>query len=313
MRVFSAIVQPLVAPMLGVRQRPSNGWRVAGKLVGDHDAPLGAALAVKHPTQETLGSYLIASLLDKDVQYDSVLIDGSPEPVAVAADLERYFVQMPLVASSYSSSTQPRRVARAELRAPLADRLMADDDPTFGEEIPKVEMEPKHSHYNAPQLKRPASWLMWRVSAKGRFAGQSAARSRRTATRGRAPTGHGARGVQLGRAALECRTAGGSEQSGARGAGNHCLAPADRALGHRVHPRLSERQRAVHTAAARADRRPTRTRTLATARTRAAGSSLPRSETREASASGGERTITGSISCPGHLRPQSCLVRQPMS
>src|SRR5437899_706915 len=71
-RVFSTIVQPLVAPMLGVRQRPSNGWRVAGKLVGDHDARLGAALAVKHPTQETLGSHLVASLLDQDVQYEAV-------------------------------------------------------------------------------------------------------------------------------------------------------------------------------------------------------------------------------------------------
>jgi hypothetical protein len=117
-----------------------------GKLVGDHNARLSAALAVKHPTQETLGSYLIASLLDQDVQYESVLIDGSPEPVAFAADLERYLVQMPLVASSYSSSTQPCGEAGSELRAPLADRLVADDDPAFGEEIlnvTKAEMEPK--------------------------------------------------------------------------------------------------------------------------------------------------------------------------
>ena len=145
-RVFSAIVQPLVAPMLGVRQRSSNGWRVAGKLVGDHDARLSAALAVKHPTQETLGSYLIASLLDQDVQYDSVLIDGSPEPVAFAADLERYLVQMPLVASSYSSSTQPCGEGGAELRAPLADGFVADDDTAFGKEVlhvTKAEMEPK--------------------------------------------------------------------------------------------------------------------------------------------------------------------------
>ena len=89
--------------MLDVRQRPSNGWRVAGKLVGDHHARLGAALAVKHPTQETLFSHLIASLLDQDVQHDSVLIDGSPEPVAFAADLERYLVQMPLIADTRST------------------------------------------------------------------------------------------------------------------------------------------------------------------------------------------------------------------
>src|SRR5437870_10648079 len=132
--------------MLTVRQCSANRGRVAGKFVGDHDARLGAALAVKHPTQKPLGSYLIASVLDKDVQYESVLVDGSPEPVAFAADLERYLVQMPLVASSDSSSTQPRGEAGAELRAPLTVRLVADDDPAFGEEIlnvTKAEMEPK--------------------------------------------------------------------------------------------------------------------------------------------------------------------------
>ena len=90
--------------MLGVRQSPSNGWRVAGKLVRDHDTRLGATLSIKDPTQETLGGYLIAPLLNQDVQYDSVLIDGSPQPVAFAADLQRHFVQMPLVAGARSSS-----------------------------------------------------------------------------------------------------------------------------------------------------------------------------------------------------------------
>jgi hypothetical protein len=80
-----------------------------------------------------------------------VLIDGSPEPVAFAADLERYFVQMPLVASLYSSSTQACSEAGSELRAPLADRLVADDDPAFGEEIlnvTKAQMEPKVQPYS---------------------------------------------------------------------------------------------------------------------------------------------------------------------
>jgi hypothetical protein len=119
--------------MFDVRQRPSNGWRVAGKLVGDHDARLGTALAVKDPTQETLGSYLIAALLDQDVQYDSVLIDSSPEPVAFAADPQRHLVQMPLVAGSHSLSTQPSGEGGAELGAPLADSLVADDDTTLSE------------------------------------------------------------------------------------------------------------------------------------------------------------------------------------
>jgi hypothetical protein len=64
--------------MLGVWQRASNGWRVAGQLVGDHDPRLGAALTVKHAMQEALSGYLIASVLDQDVQHDAVLINRSP-------------------------------------------------------------------------------------------------------------------------------------------------------------------------------------------------------------------------------------------
>ena len=94
-RVFSAIVQPLVPPMLAVRQCSANRGRVAGQLVRDHDPRFGARLAVKHTMQEALGGYLIASLLDQDVQYDSVLVNGSPQPVTFATDLQRNFVEMP--------------------------------------------------------------------------------------------------------------------------------------------------------------------------------------------------------------------------
>ena len=80
-------------------------------------------------SQETLGMLdLIASLLDKDVEYDSMLIDGAPEPVALAADLERQLVHMPLVAGACTPTTESRGVAWAELRAPRPDRLVAHDD-----------------------------------------------------------------------------------------------------------------------------------------------------------------------------------------
>ena len=81
---------------------------------------------------------MIASVLDQDVQHDSVLVDGSPQPVPLPADLERHLVQMPLVAGSYASSTQPCRIRGSKLGAPLADGFVADDDPAFGEEIPNV-------------------------------------------------------------------------------------------------------------------------------------------------------------------------------
>ncbi len=132
--------------MLTVRQCSANRGRVAGKLVGDHDPRLGARLALKHTTQEALGGYLIAPLLDQDVQNDSTLVNCSPQPVTFATDLQRNFVQMPLVAGSHSSWTQACRKCGSELGAPLADGLVADDDPAFCEEIlnvTKAEMKVK--------------------------------------------------------------------------------------------------------------------------------------------------------------------------
>ena len=45
---------------------------------------------------------------------------------------------MPLIAGSYSSSTQPFSEGGTELHAPLADRLMADHDATLGQQILNV-------------------------------------------------------------------------------------------------------------------------------------------------------------------------------
>ena len=132
--------------MLAVRQCSANRGRVAGELIGDHHARPGAALTVKHTMQEALSGDLIAPLLDQDVQYDAMLINGSPQPVAFAADLQRHLVEMPLVAGSHASSTQPCRKRGSELGAPLADGFVADDDPAFGEQIlnvTKAEMKAK--------------------------------------------------------------------------------------------------------------------------------------------------------------------------
>ena len=45
------------------------------------------------PMPAMLGSYVIASLLDRDVQSDSVQIDGSPQPAALTVDLQHHFVE----------------------------------------------------------------------------------------------------------------------------------------------------------------------------------------------------------------------------
>ena len=69
-----------------------------------NDAWFSTQFALKHPTQTAFSSCLIAPLLDKDVEYDSVLLDGAPQPVALVVVLEQHFAHMPPVAAAYASS-----------------------------------------------------------------------------------------------------------------------------------------------------------------------------------------------------------------
>ena len=55
--------------------------------------------------------------------------------MALAADLKRHFVQMPLIADAYASSSQSCSKGGTKLHAPLANRLMADHDATLGQQI----------------------------------------------------------------------------------------------------------------------------------------------------------------------------------
>jgi len=78
---------------------------------------------------------LISPALHQDVDDEAVLVYGPPEPIPPAVDLQRYFVQMQLVAGP--AATPPQLVCehRAELAHPLADRLVAHN---HGVNLPTV-------------------------------------------------------------------------------------------------------------------------------------------------------------------------------
>ena len=146
-RILGPVVQPLVPSMLRVGQHSPNGRRVARQLIGDHDAWF-IADAIDHLPKEAFGGMLISPRLYQDVQHDAVLIDRPPQPVAFATDLQQDLVEVPLVARSSSSTTEPSRVRGAERSAPLTDRLMADGDAPLSEQIlnvAKAEVESKWS------------------------------------------------------------------------------------------------------------------------------------------------------------------------
>ena len=109
------------------------GDAVGGEAVGDQD-PGNPALLLHELGQEPLGGLGVAPALDQDVQDVAVLVDGPPQVLPLAVDLDVDLVQVPFVAGPGSSAPQPAGVLGPELRAPLPDGLVGDDDPAGQEQ-----------------------------------------------------------------------------------------------------------------------------------------------------------------------------------
>ena len=120
-RILSPIVQAFVATVIDVGQVAPDRRRVTRELVGHDDSRL-VANTVDDLAQEALGGMLITSRLDQDVEYDSVLVDSLPQPVAMTADANRYFVEMPLS----PGRARPRRSCRAKAGPNFAHQRRMD-------------------------------------------------------------------------------------------------------------------------------------------------------------------------------------------
>src|SRR5436305_4296877 len=82
--------------------------------------------------------------LNQNIDHHTVLIDCSPEIVSDAVDLEKHFVQVPLITASSTPSPQAVGIVFAELLTPAPDRLVAEHDTTCRHHvfhIPKAHAE----------------------------------------------------------------------------------------------------------------------------------------------------------------------------
>jgi len=87
MRVLGAVVQALVLPMLNTRHHDPFRSGIAGQFIGDHHARC-LAMLLEQLAQQALRRFGIATTLDQNVEYGPVLIDGAPEPMLPAGDLD---------------------------------------------------------------------------------------------------------------------------------------------------------------------------------------------------------------------------------
>jgi hypothetical protein len=77
----------------------------------------------------------ITTLLQQDVNDLAVLADGPPQVLALAADRDEQFVEMPGVADRAGAASEASGVGAAERLAPAPDRLVGYGDATLGQEI----------------------------------------------------------------------------------------------------------------------------------------------------------------------------------
>ena len=126
--------------------------RVLGRVVGDqeHDVPMCdsvAAQLVGHQTHGVLSLTLqefpkesprrapVPTRLDEDMDQVTVLVNRTPEILALTVDCDEDFVQEPRVSESTLSALQRPGVVGAELPAPLPNGFVRHDDAPFGQQI----------------------------------------------------------------------------------------------------------------------------------------------------------------------------------
>src|SRR4051812_13345174 len=103
-------------PVRNTGHHDSFGRPVASELISNNDARLPSG-GPQQPAKEPDRGKTIALRLHEDVEDHPVLIDGPPEILSDAVDLEEHFVQMPFIAGSRPSSPQAIGIGLAELLA----------------------------------------------------------------------------------------------------------------------------------------------------------------------------------------------------
>ena len=97
MGIFRPIVQAFVGTMLHTRHDLSPCRVIGSKLVGDH-YPWRPALAPQQLAHQARCRLGVAATLHQNIENETILIDGAPQPMLFATDRNDDLVEIPFVA-----------------------------------------------------------------------------------------------------------------------------------------------------------------------------------------------------------------------
>ena len=158
-------------PVLDIGKQVAPRHAVAPQLIS-YDHPRYILQTLQQPAEEALGGLSIAPILNKDVEDNAVLIDGTPEIVLHPLDLEEHFIHMQLVPGAWPTAAQAIGETLAEFLAPPPHSLVGDRDAPLGQEqLDVTQAEAEHviqPHSMADELGREAmavARIGWRLHA----------------------------------------------------------------------------------------------------------------------------------------------------
>jgi hypothetical protein len=110
---------------------PMRGM-IALEFVSDEPTRL-TDLPLDETTEEAFSRTLIAAVLYQDINDIAILINSPPEILALSLNGHKHFIEVPRITQAPLSFFEFVGIIRPKLLAPLANRFVGDDDPTFGQ------------------------------------------------------------------------------------------------------------------------------------------------------------------------------------
>ncbi len=144
MRVLSSVVGPRTPVVFCHKAYSSEGCRVRAKFVC-HDPGGREALLLEQLLHQLLGGFGISLALDEDVQNLAFMVDGAPQPIALASDDDHHFVEVPVITGLRVGAAQIGGNDGSKLQEPSADGLVGDVQAPLGEhllDIAEADSEP---------------------------------------------------------------------------------------------------------------------------------------------------------------------------